>query len=124
MVGENGAYSFAGQIATLQMQFHFGSRPIERVSNSPDAPSHEIITKVGGHTVQIGVAWQKTLQRGDFSGRVFFNLSFDDPSFDRAVICNAYPECENPDGSMDCNLVWKRQRVAGRSDPDDVREAA
>lgn len=106
--GEPGSQIFLGRITSLTYKFAF--RLMSNANpQSADAPSHLAFADGQGPQVQVGVAWQRTLERGDQAGQPFFSMVFDDPSFLEALTVSAFPR-KGSEGWWD--IVWRRQRQA------------
>ena len=97
-----------GEIRTLRISQQFWLEVIKG-QKAEKAPDYKIMAKSPlGHTCEIGVAWERTMQRGNNIGQSMFSLSFTDPSFgDDAVNFSAFP---NEDGY---ELTFERKRVQG-----------
>jgi len=106
--GEPGSQIFLGRISSLTYKF-----PFRLISNSnpmsADAPTHLAFADGQGPQVEIGVAWQRTLERGDQAGKPFFSMVFDDPSFPAPLNVSAFPRAGVKEW---WDVVWRRQRQA------------
>src|ERR1051326_1997713 len=80
----------SGYVSTLLYNFQFQLRP-NPPSPNPNAPKYYIVSRGhAGADVTIGAGWVKTIRRGSNEGEEFFTLTFDDPSFPKALNVAAF----------------------------------
>lgn len=114
---------FKGVIRTMRINLTFRLEKIQ-IRRSENAPDYNIVGRApAGHAFQAGVAWERTMKRGDNVGQSMFSLSLEDPEFgDQPVYLSAFP---NGQGGYDLTLERKRgeqvssaptQEAAGNSD--------
>ena len=98
-----------GVINTLEHYFGFYLEPLQNAS-SEKAPTHEIFAKKSnGCHIKIGVAWERTMQRGDHQGKSMYSLLFDDPMFPKVMTFSSFPE--NNEGDYSVNFERPRQNA-------------
>lgn len=86
--------AYTGTIRTLTLSAKVDIVPVNRPGDR--APSHRVVI---GH-LEIGAAWAKTSERGEY-----LSLLLDDPSFPAPVRANLIAR---EDESFD--LIWSRER--------------
>jgi len=94
-----------GLFATLIVSLTIRLDPVIE-QHGDDGPTHDVIALVGNRGVPVGAAWLKTLKQGRDKGKLFFNMTLDDPSFSEPLNLAAFPTSE-PDVYA---IVWKRKR--------------
>lgn len=98
----NGFKEMKGQISTLHLNINFKLIQNKNKSGSND-PNYIInIQSLNGSDVQIGSAWEKTNQN---TGEMFLSITFDDPSFDKALNVAAFKNNPNK-----WDIVWRRRQ--------------
>jgi len=98
-----------GEINTLEHYFGFELTKIGN-AQSDKAPTHEIMAKKSnGMFVKIGVAWERTMNRGEFTGHSMYSLSFDDPRFNEKLTFSCFPEDDK--GNYSVNFERPRQNA-------------
>lgn len=83
---------YSGDIRTRSIHLNFW---LEKSLSMPShkSPTHTIWAKSPlGHSYQAGVAWERTIQRGDSTGQSMVSLVLDDPDFgDKPISFSAFP---------------------------------
>jgi uncharacterized protein (DUF736 family) len=59
-----------------------------------------------GAQVEIGVAWERRLDRGPHEGKKFLSIVLDDPSWPDTLNVSAFPVT----GGEHLEVVWRRKR--------------
>ena len=98
---------FYGEIRTMRVFLPFRLEPNSE-ARGESSPSHIVEAKSPmGHIFQAGVAWQRTIQRGDSVGKTMFSITIQDPEFgDQPLNFSAFPG--GPDGQLTLSLDRKR----------------
>lgn len=84
--------TFKGEIRTMKLCLSFYLQPILG-KKSQSSPDYDVIARSPlGHTCQVGVAWERTMKRGDNVGQSMFSFQLSDPDFgDSEIYFNAFP---------------------------------
>jgi len=111
-----GEIQFAGDgvFRTLQFQLDIRLDPLERSASAPppteDTPTHRVChSPRGGSPVDLGVAWQREITRGDYIGRPMFSIALNHPDMpDWAANLAAFPR----DKAGKYSIEHQRRRAA------------
>jgi uncharacterized protein (DUF736 family) len=106
-----GSPGFRGKLRTLSHKLRLELQPNDdkRGEGSPD---FIVYADEGGDMIEIGAAWQRTVQaRGGNNGRRFLSITLDDPSFPAPLNVAAFAPDE---GGLPWLITWNRPRQQGR----------
>ena len=105
-----------GTIRTFGYKFPFALKPNPR-QQTDKSPTHIVVTKDSHGPVQIGIAWERQLERGNYAGLSMFSLIVNDPSFDRELGFSAFPMNNAGDYDIALDRVRKEtgQSAAGQA---------
>lgn len=71
---------------------------------SDRAPTHTIYAKQGGALAPVGIAWQRTAQRGEHKGTAFLSVCIDYPGRSAPLNLACYPGDDD-----EWDIVWRRR---------------
>ena len=104
-----GETEYWGQIRTLDYSLDFVMRTNEDIRN-PTSPSYLVFAKAKtGSDVHVGNCWTRQPKSNGLSGREFFSLTFDDPSFERPLNVAAFTD----DGKR-WRISWRRRIASAK----------
>lgn len=99
-----------GKISTLEATFILKLIPNEEMKKE-NSPTHSIMAQsFSGDTIQIGSAWERTINEGKSRGLKMFSLAMEDPSFKAPLNCSAFP---STDGYY---ITFERQQKQSKED--------
>jgi uncharacterized protein (DUF736 family) len=111
LLPNEGSPGFRGKLRTLSHKLRLELHPNDdkRGDGSPD---FIVYADEGGDLIEIGAAWQRTVQaRGGNNGRRFLSITLDDPSFPAPLNVAAFaPDSEG----LPWPITWNRPRQQGR----------
>lgn len=102
-----------GEVRTMRLNFRFQLIPLASTERGSDkAPTHRIDARSPlGHICQVGVAWERVINKGRTSGLNMYTLQLDDPEFGpETIYLNAFPGYHE-----DWQLTLERKRADGNT---------
>lgn len=111
----NGRYE--GEIRTMRIFLKFFLEKNQAATRSDKAPSHLIIAKApAGHLFQAGVAWERSITKGEHSGLTMFSMQLEDPEFgDKPIYLSVFPQGHG--GEYAITLERSRQQSVATDGP-------
>lgn len=97
-----------GVYSNLSIKLRLVLEPTDNDSARKEMPSHNVYAETAHGPILIGAAWRKTGERGELTGKSFFSISIDDPSFDAPLNVTAFPT----EKVGEYEIVWRRARGA------------
>lgn len=102
-----------GKVQTWRARFGFSMEPIREERSSDKAPTHALMMKSeAGEMIQVGVAWQREITRGERAGQPMFGLAFSDPDLPEWTgNLAAFPTGERDDAGEIFRITHERPRA-------------
>lgn len=116
-------YSLRGVFHTLQNSLAIQIEPLERDPSAPrptdDTPTHRVSIE-GRKNADLGVAWERNIERGDYAGRPMFSIALNHPEMpDWAGQLAAFPR----GNAGEYHLIHQRSRQPAAPQRDDMQHA-
>ncbi len=101
---------YEGEVRTMRIFLRFFLERNPKAGASEKTPTHLIQAKSPmGHIFQAGVAWERSITRGDNAGETMFSIMLEDPEFgDAPIYLTAFP---GQNGEYSLSLERKRQET-------------
>lgn len=99
-----------GVFHTLRASIDILIEPLQRDANAPaatdDTPTHQV-TINGRKSAELGVAWERPIERGDYKGRSMFSVALNHPDLPEwAANMAAFPR----GNAGEYHLLYQRRR--------------
>jgi uncharacterized protein (DUF736 family) len=100
-----------GIFTTLQFSIAIAIDTLERDASAPkatdDTPTHRVTAQIGNGKAELGVAWERNIERGDYKGRPMFSIALNHPEMpDWASNLAAFPR----GNSGEYHIFFQRRR--------------